>query len=179
MAKDGDVIRQWVLALAMGSAFSGAVALPARAAEIVPFQDLDADRCFNFLPLAQQQAGGKQGVGATAPWTLVVNDAQSYDRLFDPSLLRQSCAGLDSSKTIPSVDFATQTVLGYWRVGLCADAGFERRVTRDAAEHRFIYSVTRVPSPKRACMGPGPASLNLVAIDKVPDGYRVEFLVGQ
>jgi hypothetical protein len=137
--------------------------LPAAADTPVAIEELDGDRCYAHAAL-----------GARTP-RLVIETAAGYAGLFDPALRRLSCSPDEAAKTVVPVDFARKTVLGAWAAGNCADGGFAHRVLRDDAGRVLRYTVIIRPGPKPACMGPGPESLNLIAIDKLPAGYRVVF----
>jgi hypothetical protein len=105
----------------------------------------------------------------------VINNNEDYRKLFSPNLMRKSCSGIDLSQIIINVDFSMKTVLGLWSSGDCGDKGFEKRVLRDDDHKTILYSVITVASPVPACMGPGPESLNLIAVPKIPVGYKVVF----
>jgi hypothetical protein len=151
----------------------GGNALDALANEDVPFEELGGDECFMFSLLVPQRMEGNHSVAL--PLELVINNEDQYRALFDPKLIRQKCTQSDISKAITKVDFTAKTVLGLWSSGACSDAGFQRRVLRDDINKTIIYSVITVTGSKPACMGPGPDSLNLIAIPKIPDGYKVAF----
>jgi len=70
----------------------------ALAAEEIPFQELGGDQCFMFSMLVPYKAQENQMV--EQPLHLVINDEDSYKKLFDPKIMRQSCAGVDLSKVI-------------------------------------------------------------------------------
>jgi hypothetical protein len=72
------------------------------------------------------------------------------------------------------VDFSKQSVLGLWASGSCAATDFRKEVWRDDAQKRIIYSVSVIESPV-SCSGPGLEGLNLIAIPKIPVGYKVSF----
>lgn len=74
----------------------------------------------------------------------------------------------------PSIDFSQKTLLGNWVSGSCAASGFERSVFKDTEKKEIIYSV-RIKERNIACSGPGLYSINLIAIPKVPKGYKVIF----
>jgi len=150
---------EWRTALALAVL----TAAPAAADTPVTVEELGGSQCYTHAQLAAGQKG------------LVIESGADYAKLFDPSLLRQSCSAADAAKTIVPVDFTRKTVLGFWAAGSCADAGFDHRVLRDDAGKKLRYTVIIRPGPKPACMGPGPESLNLVAIDKIPAGYKIVF----
>ena len=152
---------EWRKALAL--AVLAITAAPAAADTPVTVEELGGSQCYAH----GQLAGGPKG--------LVVDSAADYAKLFDPALRRQSCSAADATKTIVPVDFTHKTVLGFWTAASCADAGFDHRVLRDDAGKLLRYTVIIRPGPKPACMGPGPESLNLIAIDKTPPGYKIVF----
>jgi hypothetical protein len=108
------------------------------------------------------------------PLDFVINEQHDYETLFDPKIMRQSCAGIDRAEAIPKVDFSKQSVLGLWASGSCAATDFRKEVWRDDAQKRIIYSVSVIESPV-SCSGPGLEGLNLIAIPKIPVGYKVSF----
>lgn len=138
----------------------------------VPFQALDADRCFMFSALVPYKTESNKV--EELPLELVINDQHDYEMLFDPKIMRQSCAGIDRAEAIPKVDFSKQSVLGLWASGSCAATGFEKRVFREEIQKLIIYSVSVIEAARR-CNGPGLESLNLIAIPKIPAGYKVSF----
>lgn len=144
----------------------------ASVSENVPFDILGGDQCYMFFQLLPKEVEGNHYVAL--PLKLAINNEEDYRKLFDPKLLRLSCAQADVSKLIPNVDFSKQTVLAFWASGACSDTGFKRKVSRDDISKQIIYTVTMVGSV-RFCTGPGPESLNLIAIPKVPAGYDVIF----
>jgi len=150
----------------------GGHTMTASASENVPFEELGGDQCFMFSQLVPTRTEGNNIV--QLPLELVINDDAAFLKLFDPGIMRQSCANVDPSKRIPAVDLSRQTVLGLWSSGSCAVTGFEKKVLRDDIQKSIIYSVSAV-SAQRRCMGPGRESLNLIAIPKVPAGYKVVF----
>ena len=132
----------------------------------IPFKELGGDQCFMF-PQFYEHEDTTQGL-------VITNDAD-YQKLFDQKNMRQSCAGGDLSKLIPQVDFSKETVLGLWSSGSCAAARvFKKRVAKDDIQKTILYSV-EVTHRIMACSGPGPESLNLIAIPAVPPGYKVIF----
>jgi hypothetical protein len=151
--------------------FFGSPMADAFAAEI-PFQALDADRCFMFSALVPYKTEGNKV--EELPLELVINDQHDYEKLFDAKIMRQSCAGVDRAEAIPKVDFSKQSVLGLWASGSCAATDFRKEVWQDDAQKRIIYSVSVIESPV-SCSGPGLESLNLIAIPKFPAGYKVSF----
>ena len=142
------------------------------ATENVPFEELGGDQCFMFSQLLQYQRQGNQAV--ELPLELVINNEADYRKLFDPQIMRQSCANVSLSEAIPTVDFSTRTVLAFWNSGSCAATGFKKRVSRDDSQKVITYFVT-VTHAEIACRGPGHESLNLVAIPKIEAGYKVTF----
>jgi hypothetical protein len=125
-----------------------------------------------FSLLVARHVEGKNTV--ESPFELVINNADDYNKLFDPKIMRESCSGVDSSKVMPKIDFAQRTVLGLWSSGECYATGFDRKVWKDDVGKSITYSVATI-GVARACMGPGPQSLNLISIPKVPAGYAVLF----
>jgi hypothetical protein len=152
--------------LFFGSPMAGAFAAD------VPFEALDADRCFMFSALVLYKTEGNKV--EELPLELVINDQHDYEKLFDAKIMRQSCAGVDRAEAIPKVDFSKQSVLGLWASGSCAATDFRKEVWQDDAQKRIIYSVSVIESPV-SCSGPGLESLNLVAIPRIPAGYKVSF----
>jgi hypothetical protein len=144
----------------------------ALASESVPFEELGGDQCFMFSLLVPTPMEGKNTM--ESPLELVINNEEDYKKLFNPQIMRQSCAGIDLSKVINNVDFSKKTVLGLWSSGSCAVTGFEKKVLRDDIQKWMIYSVSAIGSP-RLCMKPGLESLNLIAVPKIPAGYKVVF----
>lgn len=140
--------------------------------EDVPFEILGGDQCFMFSDLVPRRT--ENGNVVELPLELVIRGDASYRALFDPKIMRHSCAGVDLSKVIPNVDFSKKTVLGLWSSGSCAVTSFQKRVMKDDRQKTVIYSVSAVGAP-RACLGPGLDSLNLIAIPKVPEGYKFVF----
>jgi hypothetical protein len=138
----------------------------------VPFQMLDADRCFMFSALVPYKTESNKV--EELPLELVINDQHDYETLFDPKIMRQSCAGIDRAEAIPKVDFSKQSVLGLWASGSCAATGIKKKVWRDDGQKSIIYSVWVIEAALR-CQGPGYESLNLIAIPKIPAGYKVSF----
>jgi len=148
------------------------LACGAAASENVPFEVLGGDRCYMFSQLVTTRAVGNNIV--EMPLELVINNVADYRKLFDPQMVRQSCANVDPSNRVPGVDFAKKTVLGLWGEGSCAATGFERKVLRDDIQKSITYSVTVLES-QLSCSGPGLESLNLITIPKVPVGYKIFF----
>jgi hypothetical protein len=148
------------------------LACGAAASENVPFEVLGGDQCYMFSQLVTTRAVGNNIV--EMPLELVINNEKDYKKLFDPQMVRQSCANVDPSKTVPDVDFSKKTVLGLWSEGSCAATGFETKVLRDDIQKTITYSVTVLES-QLSCSGPGLEGLNLIAIPKVPSGYKVFF----
>jgi hypothetical protein len=148
------------------------LALSAAASENVPFEVLGGDQCYMFSQLVTTRATGNNIV--EMPLELVINNEKDYKELFNPQMVRQSCANADPSKRVPGVDFAKNAVLGLWSEGSCAATGFDRNVLRDDIQKTITYSVTVLES-QLSCSGPGLESLNLIAIPKVPAGYKVLF----
>lgn len=144
----------------------------ARAAEDVPFAVLGGDQCFMFSALLHYRVEGNNTV--ELPLEFVINDETEYRKLFNTEILRESCASVDLNRIIPDVDFSKKTVLGFWNSGSCAAVGFKRRVLRDDIQKEIIYSVSVIGSAID-CSGPGRESLNLIAIPKVPSGFKVVF----
>ncbi len=140
--------------------------------ENVAFKELGGEQCFMFSRLIPYRAEGDHYV--KSPLELVINNEQDYKKLFEPQIRRQSCDNIDPSKAIPSVNFAKQTVLVLFSSGSCADTDLERKVLKDEIAKQVIYSVTVVGSDM-ACSGPGIESLNLIAVPKIPAGYKVFF----
>jgi hypothetical protein len=138
----------------------------------VPFEELRGDQCFMFSSLVPTKVEGNHY--ATLPLQLVIDNDEDYQKLFRPDLMRQSCAGSALSKVRANVVFSQKTVLGFWGDGSCASTGFTKNVWRDDRQKRIIYSIAVIERPM-ACSGPGFASLNLIAIPKVPAGYKVVF----
>lgn len=151
---------------------SGIHAAAGPANEHVASEVLGGDECFMFSQLLRYRVEGDRKI--ELPLQLVINDEQVYRGLFTQDIMRQSCADTDLSKVITDVDFSKKTVLGLWTSGSCADTGFERRVLRDDSQKVIIYSVA-VVGPPIVCWGPGLESLNLIAMPKIPNGYRVVF----
>lgn len=157
----------------MASLLFGGCTSKALASGDVAFEELGGDQCFMFSLLVPRRKEGNRTVAL--PLELVIDSEQDYRKLFDPKIMKKTCVGRDSAKIIPKVDFSQKTALGLWSNGTCADTGFKRIVWRDDARKTIVYSVITVAGSKPACMGPGPESLNLVAIPKIPAGYKVEF----
>src|ERR1700730_7893175 len=95
----------------------------------VPFQTLDADRCFMFSALVPYKTESNKD--EELPLELVINDQHDYETLFDPKMMRESCAGIDRAEAIPKVDSSRQSVLGLWAPGSSAATRFEKRVFRE------------------------------------------------
>jgi hypothetical protein len=148
----------------------GEGATGAFASEPVPFEELGGDQCFMFSLLVGERTNGNRAESLH----LIIDDKIAFRKLFDPKILRQSCAHVDMSKVITNVDFYRKTVLGFWNSGNCGDT-FERTVTRNDRRKILTYTITTVPGPLAVCMRPGPEGLNLIAIPKLPDGYEVVF----
>jgi hypothetical protein len=148
------------------------LAYSAAASENVPFEVLGGDQCYMFSQLVTTRAAGNNIV--EMPLELVIDNENDYMKLFDPQMVRQSCANVDPSKRVPDVDFSKRTVLGLWSEGSCAATSFEKKVLRDDIQKTITYSVTVLES-QLSCSGPGLESLNLIAIPKVPAGYKVFF----
>ena len=144
----------------------------AAASENVPFEVLGGDQCYLFSQLVTTRVVG--GAVVEMPLELAINNENDYKKLFDPQMMRESCAGVDPSKRVRDVDFARKTVLGLWSEGSCAATGFDRNVLRDDIQKTITYSVTVLES-QLSCSGPGLESLNLIAIPKIPAGYKVFF----
>jgi len=162
----------WILLLGLMFLFFCQNILGASASESVPFTELGGDQCFMFSQLVHYQQAGDHYI--EQPLELVIDNDMAYRKLFDPKVRRQSCDGADLSKVIINVDFSKQTVLGLWNSGSCAATGFEKKVLRDDIQKLIIYSVT-VMEGNISCSGPGLMSLNLIAIPKIPAGYKVIF----
>jgi hypothetical protein len=148
------------------------LACGAAASENVPFEVLGGDQCYMFSQLVTTPAVGNNIV--EMPLELVIDNEKDYKKLFDPQIMRQSCVNVDPSKRVPDVDFSKKTVLGLWSEGSCAATGFEKKVLRDDIQKTITYSVTVLES-QLSCSGPGLESLNLIAIPKLPAGYKVFF----
>jgi hypothetical protein len=146
----------------------------ATAGEAVAFQELSGDQCFAF-PLA----GKAHAAGASPTFTPVIDNNADYGKLFASNLVKKSCSSAEAARAIVPVDFSRNTVIGLLSSGTCADTGFRRQVVRDDGQKTITYTVAPVAGTKRACMGPGPTSLNLIAIPKLPSGYRVVFQTAQ
>ena len=144
----------------------------ASASEDVPIQELGGDQCFMFSNLLSYKTEGDRTI--ELPIELVINDQQEYRKLFDSRIIRRSCINEDLSKEIVEVDFSQKTVLGFWVDASCAATGFEKKVTRDDKQRLIIYLITVVEA-SIFCSGPGLESLNLVAIPKIPVGYKTVF----
>jgi hypothetical protein len=142
------------------------------ASETVPFEDIGGDQCYMFSDLLRYKTEGNNTT--ELPLEFVINDEGDYQKLFDPKIMRQSCINGEVSKTIDAVDFLKQTVLGLWDSGSCAAAGFKKTVLKDNIKNTIIYSVAVIES-MMSCSGPGLESLNLIAIPKIPVGYKVIF----
>jgi hypothetical protein len=151
----------------------GALALPlcfgaaAAADREVPIDPLGGDRCVMFSRLVPKQLEGNHYVAL--PLHLVIDNEHDFRALFEPG-----CAAEDLSAALARVDFSRQTVLGSWYAAPCFVTGFDRKVTRDDQHKVIRYTVTALGAVQ-ACMEMGPQSLNLVAIAKIPAGYKVEF----
>jgi hypothetical protein len=156
-------------ALLFFAGFSGG----ALASEAVPFEELGGDQCFMFSLLVPTRMEGENTI--ELPFELVINNEEDYKKLFDPQIMRQSCADVDPSKRIPDVDFSKKTVLGLWSSGSCGDTRFEKSVSKDDIKKSILYSVTVIGSDISFCSGPGLESLNLIAIPKIPPGHKVFF----
>jgi hypothetical protein len=163
----GHALKILGMALLAGGACSNA-----SASENVPFEDLGGDQCFMFSALVPTRPADNFSV--ELPLKLVINSEEGYKKLFGPEIVRESCANVDPSKRIPKVDFSTKTVLGLWSEGSCAATGFEKKVLKDDRLKQIIYSVSVIES-QLSCSGPGRESLNLIAIPKVPPGYKIVF----
>jgi hypothetical protein len=149
----------------------GAKAAGASTTEI-RVQELDADRCFMFSALLSYKTEGN--TVTELPLELVINDDAEYEKLFDPKIKRQSCADVDRAAAIPKINFSKQTVLALWASGSCAAREFRKKVWRDDSHKLITYSVAIIES-ETSCSGPGLESLNLIAIPKIPEGYKVSF----
>jgi hypothetical protein len=169
-----DALPLAALILRMSGAFLllAGRAANALAGEDVVFEELGGDQCFMFSSLVPTRMEGSNTI--ELPLELVINSEADYRKLFDPQIMRQSCASLDLSKVIVSVDFSRKTVLGLWSSGSCAATGFEKKVVRDDIRKWMIYSVS-VIGDNRRCNGPGRESLNLIAVPKIPVEYKVFF----
>jgi len=161
------------LASFIGLGIALAVAASGSAAELTDAKELGGDECFAFGLRFSNQTAGSQPDG------LVIRDETAFRKLFDPAVMRQSCAGRDPEQLVPKVDFTTNLVLGLWSAGTCADRGFRRTVQRDDARKTLTYTVVTLSGTRAACMGPGPESLNLVAAPQPPPGYEVMFRRGR
>lgn len=150
----------------------GGDATAAVAKENVPFEELGGDQCFMFSNLIPYQTAGDRTV--EQPLKIVIDNEEDYRKLFDPKDMRQSCANVDLSKVIVAVDFSKKTVLGLWSSGSCAATDFAKSVSRDDIQKLITYSVSVIEAPRR-CNGPGLESFNLIAIPKIPVGYKVVF----
>ena len=165
-----DLFRRRRTACAAAAAlpwFFVASAQAAPAEQEVPADPLGGDRCVDASRLVPKRLEGNHYV--TQPLQLVIDTAPDFRALFEPG-----CTAEDLPAVLARVDFATQTVLGLWSAAPCFATGFERKVTRDEARKIIRYTVTALGSVQ-ACMGMGPESLNLVAIAKIPAGYKVVF----
>jgi hypothetical protein len=150
----------------------GGYATNAAASEDVALEELGADRCYMFSLLVPHKTKGNQSTAL--PFELVINDEVAYQKLVDPEIQKQNCSDTDL-KAIANVDFAKKTVLGLWTSGSCDDT-FKRTVLRDDLNKSIIYAVTTVPGAvSGVCMRQVPESLNLIAIPKIPDGYKIIF----
>jgi hypothetical protein len=138
----------------------------------VSFEKLGGDQCFMFSLLVPHQMEGDNTV--EMPLKIVVDSEESYRKLLDPKILKQSCASDDIEQMISKVDFSTKTVLGLWGSGECYDTDFKKSVWRDDQRKSLTYSISAIGSAS-ACMGPGLQSLNLIAIPKIPPGYKIVF----
>lgn len=139
----------------------------ALATKNVPFVTIDHDKCFLFSALIPQQ-------NTKLSLELVISNEVDLKKIFDSKLKRQSCNDNDPAMAIPKVDFSQRTVLGLWASAPCFATGFVRHVIQDDRNKTITYTVTSI-GPIRACMGPGPESLNLISIHKIRAGYKVLF----
>lgn len=146
---------------------SGASVQAALAEPEVPFDALGGDRCVMFSRLVPKRLEGNHYV--SLPLQLVIDKEPDLRALFEPG-----CSADDLSAAMARLDLARQTVLGSWSAAPCFATGFVRQVTRDDRRKIIRYAVT-VQGAVQACMGMGPESLNLIAIPKVPAGYKVVF----
>jgi len=143
----------------------------AQAAQDVAFEPLDADKCLAFSQLVPSRLDGDKKI--ELPFELVIEDAGEYRKILDPKLRNADCDEA-ALKTVTDVDFSTRSVLGLWTSGSCGES-FKKAVLRDDLNKTIIYAVTIVPGPLPVCMRSVVHSLNLVAIPKIPLGYRVLF----
>jgi hypothetical protein len=164
---------------AMTGMFAAMLFLPLSStgrSETVNLRFLGGDQCFMFSLLVPQRHEGNHMV--TLPFHVIIDDESAYRKLFEPKILRKDCAAVDLTALVPKVNFANETVLGLWMSGTCSDTGFQREVTRDESRRVVRYSVATINGPQQACMGPGPESLNLMAVPKIQAGYRILFNEG-
>jgi hypothetical protein len=118
---------------------------------------------------------------------LVINDEQAYqqflkirrgvagrvcdeDKAYKTCMAEQACM----QRNLPPVDFSKSTVLGQYTAGSCGTTGFKREVFKNDKSKTITYFVTAI-NTIAACSGPGGQSLNLIAVPKVPAGYKVIF----
>jgi hypothetical protein len=172
VAQRPSPLRAVILNMLGGFLFLAGFSGRALATENVPFEELGGEQCFMFSALFPYRLQGDYYV--RPPIELVINNQEEYRKLFVPEVRKQQCDNVDPSNAIPPIDFTRQTVLGLWSSGSCADGGFEKRVSKDDVQKWVIYSVTVVGSDI-ACSGPGPESLNLIAVPKIAPEYRIFF----
>jgi hypothetical protein len=100
----GLILKALGIALVAGAAGSNA-----SASENVAFEELGGDQCFMFSLLVPTRQAANSSVAL--PLELVINNEGDYKKLFDPRILRQSCANVDLSKVIANVDFSKKRCL--------------------------------------------------------------------
>jgi hypothetical protein len=111
--------------------FFGSPMADAFAAEI-PFQALDADRCFMFSALVPYKTEGNKV--EELPLELVINDQHDYEKLFDAKIMRQSCAGVERAEAFPRWTFPNKA---------CSACGLPGRAPRWISERKFGKTTPR------------------------------------
>jgi len=113
-------------------------------------------------------------------WKKAGHDEQEYSRLLKtlcvPPNETQGCDENQAclTKELPSVDFTKKTVLGQATEGTCGTTGYKKEVFRDDQAKIVTYFVTAI-NAAISCSGSGAAGLNLIAVPKIPNDYKVVF----
>jgi hypothetical protein len=77
-----------------------------------------------------------------------------------------------TSTSLPSIDFTTYSLLGYYKCGSGCETNFNRKLYLDEENKKYIYDV-EVESVG-GCE-PWVCRMNWVLVPALPDGYFVEF----
>jgi len=100
----------------------------------------------------------------------VINSEQEYRELLNHKISTPKCADFQ----LPPIDFSQYTLLGKYAYGGGCSVNLERRVYKDEANKRIIFSIRVIEKgPCDVLVG----RMNWVLIPKIPSDYEVIFKV--